>query len=99
MTEVSTLAKTMSESNSLTEEQNQAYINIVGEQYAEADDAEKAYSGEFSSNIEFAQDMADNIGAIDKNASWPNTCIDWEKAASELMWDYTEDSGYYFRNL
>ena len=36
-----------------------------------------------------AQEVAEECGMIDKNATWPNTCIDWEKAASELQWDYT----------
>lgn len=39
------------------------------------------------------------IRAINKNASWPNTCIDWEQAARELMCDYSESNGYYFRSL
>lgn len=37
----------------------------------------------------YAQEFADDIGAIDRNASWPNTCIDWEQAARELQMDYT----------
>lgn len=40
--------------------------------------------------IEFAQELAEDIGAIDKAASWPNTCIDWEQAARELQMDYTQ---------
>lgn len=38
---------------------------------------------------EYAQELADDIGAIDRNASWPCNCIDWEQAASELQMDYT----------
>lgn len=38
---------------------------------------------------EYARQLAEDIGAIDRNASWPNTCIDWEQAASELQQDYT----------
>lgn len=38
---------------------------------------------------EYAQELAKDIGAIDRNASWPNTCIDWEQAARELQMDYT----------
>ena len=38
---------------------------------------------------EYAQELAEGIGAIDRNASWPNNCIDWEKAARELQYDYT----------
>lgn len=36
----------------------------------------------------YAQEMAEDIGAIDRNASWPHTCIDWEEAAQELQSDY-----------
>lgn len=60
---------------------------------------QEAYSGEFKSNEEFAQDMADQVGSSDDNTSWPNGYIDWERAASDLMMDYCEDNGYYFRNL
>jgi DNA repair exonuclease SbcCD ATPase subunit len=38
---------------------------------------------------EYAQQLAADIGAINKDASWPNTCIDWEQAARELQQDYT----------
>lgn len=38
---------------------------------------------------EYAEHFADDIGAIDRNASWPVNCIDWEKAADELKTDYT----------
>lgn len=37
---------------------------------------------------EYAQQFAEDIGAIDPNATWPNTCIDWERAARELQQDY-----------
>lgn len=39
---------------------------------------------------EYAQELAEDIGAIDSNAAWPNNCIDWEKAARELRMDYNE---------
>lgn len=38
---------------------------------------------------EYAQQLAENVGAIDDNAHWPATCIDWEWAARELQMDYT----------
>jgi len=62
-------------------------------------DTDEAYNGTFKDDEDFAQDMAEQLGAIDKNASWPQTCIDWEHAASELMYDYSESNGHYFRNL
>lgn len=62
-------------------------------------DIDEAYSGSFTSDEDFAENMAEELGAVDKNASWPMTCIDWEQAAKELMYDYTESNGHYFRCL
>lgn len=38
---------------------------------------------------EYAQELAEDIGAINRDAQWPNNCIDWDKAARELQMDYT----------
>lgn len=38
---------------------------------------------------DYAEQLADDIGAIPDNAAWPNNCIDWERAARELQMDYT----------
>lgn len=38
---------------------------------------------------EYAEVLAEDIGAIGRNAKWPLTCIDWEQAARELKMDYT----------
>jgi len=38
---------------------------------------------------EYARDLAEDIGAIDPQAGWPHSCIDWERAADELRMDYT----------
>lgn len=38
---------------------------------------------------DYAQELAEDIGAIDIDASWPHTCIDWDKAADDLRNDYT----------
>lgn len=50
---------------------------------------------------EYARQFAEDIGAIDDNARWPATCIDWVRAAGELRMDYasTEFGGvtYFFR--
>ena len=37
---------------------------------------------------DYAQELAEDIGAINANASWPNNCIDWDRAACELQMDY-----------
>jgi len=38
---------------------------------------------------QYAREMAEDCGMIDNNATWPQTCIDWEQAARELCMDYT----------
>jgi len=50
---------------------------------------------------DYAQELAEECGLVNHNANWPNSCIDWEKAARELQWDYsTVDFGdvtYWYR--
>jgi antirestriction protein len=82
-------------------------IESLGEEVVEAglalgidpSNIEEAYQGQYSSDEDFARDMAEQLGSVDKKASWPNNCIDWEYASKELMYDYVEENGYYFRNL
>lgn len=38
---------------------------------------------------DYAQELAEECGLVNTNANWPNNCIDWEKAARELQWDYS----------
>ncbi len=49
----------------------------------------------------YAQELAEDIGAVDPNASWPLTHIDWAAAAGELLIDYTavdfDGQTYYIR--
>lgn len=94
-----TLAEKWAEEGSYGAEVYQAYIDNVGEEYATMEACEEAYQGEYRSDEDFAQELAEQLGSIDKNVSWPYTCIDWEWAARELMYDYFESNGYYFRNL
>lgn len=37
---------------------------------------------------DYAQELADDIGATPKEGGWPDTCIDWEEAADQLKQDY-----------
>ncbi len=39
---------------------------------------------------DYAQELADDIGAVATDAVWPYTCIDWTQAARELQMDYTQ---------
>jgi antirestriction protein len=38
---------------------------------------------------EYAQTLAEDIGAVGSKVEWPYTCIDWEAAARDLRMDYT----------
>jgi hypothetical protein len=37
----------------------------------------------------YAQELAEDIGAINPDLGWPYGCIDWDRAAYELQMDYT----------
>lgn len=37
---------------------------------------------------EYAQELADDLGVLDTDNTWPLYCIDWEYAARELKHDY-----------
>jgi hypothetical protein len=39
---------------------------------------------------EYAEELAEDLGLIDREAGWPVTYIDWERAADALKQDYTE---------
>lgn len=78
----------------------EAYEKLGIENEGDFDNIEEAYSGEFDSDKDFAMDMAEQTGDFDfKNQTWPQYCIDWDHAAKELMMDYSEQDGFYFRNL
>lgn len=65
-------------------------------------DIDEAYAGSFKDDEDFAQDMHEQTRsheAKELENVWPFNCIDWEYAAKELMYDYSEDNGHYFRNF
>lgn len=37
----------------------------------------------------YAEELAEDCGMINSDATWPNNCIDWERAARELRQDYS----------
>ena len=37
---------------------------------------------------DYAEELAEEIGAINRNPTWPNNCIDWDEAARQLQQDY-----------
>jgi hypothetical protein len=38
---------------------------------------------------DYAEELASDIGAIDRNANWPLMHIDWKEAAEDLSQDYS----------
>lgn len=42
-----------------------------------------------SSFVEYAKELAEDIGAVNADATWPNNYIDWERATDALRQDYT----------
>lgn len=51
--------------------------------------------------VTYAQEFADDIGAINSEAGWPTQCIDWGRAARELQMDYSivdyDGTTYWYR--
>lgn len=77
-----------------------AYVKHVGtfdEQSVE--NFHEAYQGDYSSDEDFAQQLADDLGLIPEDLQWPASCIDWAHAARELMYDYFSEDGHYFRAI
>lgn len=64
----------------------------------DAKDFEESYSGCFSNDIDFVQDLLESCGDIPSNLP-SYIYIDWERTARDIMMDYSESDGYYFRNL
>lgn len=63
-------------------------------------DFDEAYQGKHDSGAAFAEEYANQVGAVDeKSASW--ICIDWEQTwERSLRHDYwISDNGHVFRNL
>lgn len=65
--------------------------------YALAEEAEAAVGTEWDYGVtlirdsyfeEYAQELAEDIGAIDRDARWPLNRIDWAAAAEDLKVDY-----------
>lgn len=50
---------------------------------------------------DYARELAEDIGAINRLATWPSNCIDWEYAAEQLQIDYStteiEGTDYWYR--
>ncbi|HET9671705.1 MAG TPA: antirestriction protein ArdA, partial [Actinomycetota bacterium] len=76
-----------------------AYRDHIGHEYADRDreafldDFAEAYAGEHDSAADFAENYAEETGALEGAPDrWPFSCIDWSHAADELE-TWTADAG------
>jgi len=49
---------------------------------------EDDYAGEWESERAYAEDLADQLGAVPEDAGWPASYIDWDAATRDLFMDY-----------
>jgi len=80
-----------------------AWVDHTGADWDDTSGFQDAYNGEYDSERDFAEQFAEDIGAIPEGVQWPCDCIDWEHATRELMYDYfsvdAEGGGVHiFRN-
>ena len=57
----------------------------------------ESYQGEYKDDIEFTQCTIGDLAPIDQLPWYVK--IDWEKTSGEIMHDYLEENGHYFRNM
>jgi antirestriction protein len=91
-------------------EESQRYIALCGELGCDPNpDALEDYGDSYEPTLIrasdfqlYAQELAEDIGAIPVDLPWPIRCIDWEYAARELAYDYSvvryEGTDYYIRS-
>jgi len=64
-----------------------------------ADKIEDAYQGRWESDEDFAYDLWEQCATKEQQEaanSWPLNCIDWERAAMDLMFDFNSSNNHYF---
>ena len=61
-------------------------------------DISEAYQGQYKDDADFAENLCTEVGDIPSNLP-SYIYIDWERTANDIMMDYSESDGYYFRRL
>ena len=59
---------------------------------------EEAYHGKHPSDEDFVQELVEQTGGIPKGLP-SYIAIDWERTARDIMMDYYEIDGHYFRSF
>lgn len=61
------------------------------------ENVDEAYCGQFRDDAEFAESTFESIYGLEAMPSW--VVVDWEATSVDLMMDYGESEGYYFRSM
>ena len=61
-------------------------------------DVDEAYSGQYDNDEDFTQQLLEDTGGVPADLPF-YVIIDWEATARNIMHDYFEDNGHYFRCL
>ena len=64
-----------------------------------ASEAEENYSGEFYNDEEFAESLLEETENLDSLPTIIRYNLDWSGIANDIMNDYFEVGGHYFRNV
>lgn len=82
--------------NQVNFEAYSAYVENIGIDYATLEGFEEAFVGKFSNDEDFVREICS--AELQDAQLPPYIYIDWERTARNLMHDFFESDGYYFRN-
>ena len=78
-------------------EQEAEIVNAAIDCDIQGSDIDEAYNGEFDDDADFVENLLTDCGDLPKLPNY--IYIDWDKTARDVMYDYCESNGHYFRNL
>jgi len=93
------ISKLMEEEGIDEDEREACEAFLEASNHKDLENFSDSYQGKFEDDVDFAKDLAFQIGDINKNMNWPHNCINWEEAAEQLMIDYFSQDGFYFRYI
>ena len=71
---------------------------FVDEHGYDVEDFDEAYQGEWDNDEDFVQELLEDTGSLPKDLPF-YIHIDWESTSRDVMMDYFEIEGHYFRSL
>ena len=81
----------------LIEQYSEELIEAAFECDIQVCDIEECYQGEYENDEDFVQQLLEDIGDIPKLPHY--VYVDWERTARDVMMDYCESNGHYFRMI